>query len=365
MKNFKYYILLFEEHTRAFDYATFKMRTSRLKRFAAYAQRRGAKNPLDVGAEDIQSFIESLRAWRSPEGVPYQAATIRNILLPVKQFFSFLYRNEFILVNPMEHVSASIKGPHKTRGIFTRDEINRFLDSIETKGPRDLRNRALFELAYSSGLRLGEIIQLNMSDIDLAGRILLVRDGKGKKDRMVPFSETAAVFLKKYMEGARKKFITQLKFNDEKALFLSRFGRLQCKSINWALDSILKQAGVEKGNRSMHSFRHTCATHLLEAGADIRYVQELLGHESIETTVRYTRLLFENIKRAYRSAHPRENEYYEEVDEKYLSELQKFKERVRRQSIENEIEYHRKQKRLQARRTAEASNNDTVDEKDE
>ena len=221
----------------------------------------------------------------------------------------------------MENISFELKELLKQREIFARDEINAFLDCIPVK---DFLKKAVFELMYSSGLRVSEIVNLNLSDIDLSERTLAVREGKGSKDRFVPFSEVACMFLKRYIDKGRKG----LGYREDDALFLTEYGRISGSTIRKYFGEILKRANITRKHLTVHSIRHTCATHLLESGADVRYVQELLGHETIETTVKYTHLMMENLKRAYKSGHPRENEYYEEVDAEYLENIDKLKSEI-------------------------------------
>ena len=188
----------------------------------------------------------------------------------------------------------------------------------------------MFELMYSSALRIGDIVNLNVSDVDMKERVLTIRCGKGSKDAYVPFSETALVFLRKYVSGERNRLAKRARKNERSALFFKARGRIT-KAVIWnRFDRILKNAHIEKQDRSVHSIRHSTATHLLENGADIKYVSELLRHDNLETTARYTHLTSESIKRAYKSAHPRENEYYEEITEEYLNELDRLIDELKR-----------------------------------
>jgi site-specific recombinase XerD len=248
---------------------------------------------------------------------------------------AFLYRNDYILTNPMEGYVGEVRVMEEPKEIFTTEEMALFLDAIDVDAPQGLRNRALFELLYSSGLRVSEAVNLNVPDIDLAGRVLIVRLGKGSKDRFVPFSDVAAIFLARYLEHGRGETVRYRTFKDEGALFLTSYGRITYVTIRNVFRDTLAAAGIEKRRRTVHSIRHSCATHLLEAGADVRYVQELLGHESIETTVRYTHLMAERLKQAYKSAHPRENEYFEEIDDEYLKRLEELTEEIVRSREKN------------------------------
>jgi integrase/recombinase XerD len=174
-----------------------------------------------------------------------------------------------------------------------------------------------------------------VGDYDAANRLLLIRESKWGKDRVVPVSQVAAAFVEKQIAGRRK----------EEPMFGSRRFRLSQTRIRKVFKRRLKESGIDKPGATLHSIRHATATHLLLNGAPIRYVQELLGHESIETTVRYTHVLTENLKRIYRQFHPRENALYKEVTKEYVDRLAEFKAELMRVRGEN-----RKEKTVERKR---------------
>ena len=188
------------------------------------------------------------------------------------------------------------------------------------------RDRALFELMYASGLRIAEALGLDVTDIKLEERMVLVRLGKGGKDRYVPFSRTAQQSIIQYLSLERTKYRVTLEGTG--ALFLHGKGRLSYKTANQHWHLALEKAHLEDRNYTLHSLRHACATHLLVAGADIRYVQELLGHESLSTTQRYTSLTTERLKAAYRTYHPRETDQFQEITKDYEQGLKSLKEEI-------------------------------------
>jgi len=248
---------------------------------------------------------------------PLAVNTRKELFIATRLLFKCLYVEECIMVNPIQNIVYKPKGGGYQRGILTLDEMNRFLDGIDETKIFGSRDRAMFELMYSSGLRVGDISRLNVDDVDFESRMVLVREGKFSKDRMVPVSKVAMTFLKRYLDGRRRK---------SNILFTGQCGiRLSPNAINRRCKKWLDETGVYRKGYCAHSIRHSTAVHLLLNGADLRYVQELLGHESIETTVTYTHDLHENIKRIYRSFHPRENIYFKEVDEKYVNRLMAFK----------------------------------------
>ena len=331
MKGFEYYILLFENYLNGIGYkpATIRGIKRSVNLFVDYTREKKRENIPDVTEGDISDFVLKLKSTDTRFGKPLKPGSLKAGVSNLRRFFSFLYRNEYLLVNPMENF-PEIKNIEARKEIFTLDEMNGFLDSIDVNKPGGLLKRAIFELVYSSGLRISEAVKLNLTDIDLASRILAVRQGKGSKDRFVPFSDVACLFLKKYIDTGRKNQVRYLTFKDEGAVFLSPYGRIKDITIRNYFRDILKNAGIERKSRTVHSIRHSTATHLLEAGADVRYVQELLGHESIETTVRYTHLMMESLKKAYKSAHPRENKFFEEIDDEYLKDIENLKQEIMR-----------------------------------
>ncbi len=235
----------------------------------------------------------------------------------VHDLFRCLYARDLILTNPCQSYRPKIKREGIKRAVLSEAEMARILDGIPIDDPVRLRDRALFELLYSSGLRIGEALKLKVSDVDVENRMVLIRRGKGGKDRVEPVSETAMSFLKLHLENSGN--------GKEDLVFKGVKGRLTSSTVNDRFKKMAVKAGVEKKHLSVHSIRHSVATHLLEHGADLRYVQELLGHESIETTVIYTHCLTESLKRMYKTHHPRENESYRETDAEYRNRLYEFK----------------------------------------
>jgi len=271
----------------------------------------------DVSREDLFLYINFLRDYISIRtGKSYAERTIVTILGSVKLLFSVLCQSGKLISNPARDIRLKQKGQSDEKAIFTMDEIVLFLEGLDIDQPLGLRDRTMFELMYSSGLRSGEVVALKMKDIDFTDRIIRIREGKFSKDRFVPVSEVAMLFLKSY---ARRR-------SPETPVFLSsNGGHLQGSSINRRLAVYFSGTEFENRGLSAHSFRHSCATHLLESGADLRYVQELLGHESVETTVIYTHQMTESLKKVYKSYHPRENSYFKEVGDEYLERIEELK----------------------------------------
>lgn len=269
------------------------------------------KDLRDIGTDEIKGFMIFLSGKKE-----LSKQSKKMIFGAIRLLFKCLYLLEMILTNPTQDYFIKPDGKDGIREILTLDEMSNLLDSIEIESEKGMRNRAMFELMYSSGLRIGEVCNIKIEDIDFTERILLIRQGKFSKDRIVPVSDVAMSFLNKYLDGRIEK-------KEE-----SVFGKIKKERIRKIFSGYLRNIGIERENLTVHSIRHSIATHLLEAGADLRYVQELLGHTSIETTAVYTHTPIESLKRIYKIYHPRENEYFEDVSDEYLMKLREFKEKI-------------------------------------
>jgi site-specific recombinase XerD len=274
----------------------------------------------DVTAKDIEEYLKYLDEYVSKKTEhKLSPASKINMLLAVKQLFKCLSFNDLILINPAQDIVNIKKKVSPPKEIFSREQIATLLDEIDINSLHGLRDKAIFELLYSSGLRISESANLNIEDIDFNDRIILIRQSKFSKDRIVPVSDVALYYIKVYL-GKR--------LNSKGAVFIGKNGRIRKAQIGKRFREILREKGLYKPRLSVHSLRHSIATHLLEAGADLRYVQEILGHNSVDTTSHYTHLFYESLKRIYKTYHPRENEYFREVDSEYLANLHRLKEEI-------------------------------------
>lgn len=304
--------------------------------FFSWLQCKGIHDIRLTGKKDILEYHAVLRQLKSKRsGEILSASTVNSRYHAVCLVFSVLYRNGIMEKNPCHGLELDIResGVYKRRPM-TRAEINEFLENIDTGTPVGLRDRTLFELMYSSGLRVSEATNLRIEDIDFITRQIIVR-GKFNRERAVPISKVARDFLLVYL-GQRIE-------QGEGAVFAGNRGMDENIAITSAYISerfryLLRKYDMDKKEISTHSMRHSTATHLLENGASIRHVQELLGHKSIEATVRYTQLQVDNIKKVYRKYHPRENKLYEAVDEQYMRRfelLQKEAQMMRKKTCKN------------------------------
>jgi len=287
--------------------------------FLRWLSRRGVSDLRSVGKKELLAYHGHLARVKSKRtGENLAANTINSRFHSVCALFSVLYRAGAITENPSHGLDLDLPLPGGwRRRPLSREEINRFLESIDTDSAQGLKDRTLFELIYSSGLRVAEAASLTVGDIDFERRVMVVR-GKFDRDRVVPFSEVAQAFLQHYLKE-------RISCSDE-WVFRGNAGagkgrHIASTSISERFRTLLRRFDMDRKEISTHSIRHSTATHLLENGASVRHVQELLGHRNIESTVRYTHVMTDSLARVYRRHHPREHELFEAVDEAYHKRL--------------------------------------------
>jgi len=257
-------------------------------------QSAGLFDPRQVDTLAIRGYLTVLYRKNSK-------ATIARKLSAVRSFFRFLMRQGVIESNPAEGVLTP-KQEKRIPSHLTVDDMFRLLDAVPDGRLFDLRNRAIFETLYATGVRISELAGLDTIDLDLHGKRIKVH-GKGNKDRMALLGDKAARAIRDYRERLYQE--TGIALEHGGPLFLNKFkGRLTTRSMARCLDQLVRSCGM-RVPVSPHTLRHSFATHMLNAGADLRAVQELLGHESLSTTQKYTHVSIDRLMEAYDKAHPR------------------------------------------------------------
>jgi len=235
----------------------------------------------------------------------YSKSTVARKLATLRSFYKFLAKRGQINSNPV----VTIRTPRQDKKLprfLEYEEVKRLLETPPTTNWLGTRDRAIMETLYSTGIRVSELVALNMDDIDFLGEVIHVR-GKGKKERITPIGTSALQATQHYMEFRDKRAQSSTNF-DPKVLFVNKHGgRLSTRSVRRKMDKYLRMAGLDPAI-SPHTLRHSFATHMLNNGADLRSVQELLGHQSLSTTQIYTHLSTAKLKDVYQNAHPRETE---------------------------------------------------------
>jgi integrase/recombinase XerC len=256
-----------------------------------------AVTPEEVDPLAVRSFLAALT--RQGLGKRSQGRA----LSAVRSLFRFACREGTLEANPAQAVRTP-KYPKKLPRHLRPGEVENLIEAPAAgDGPLALRDRAILELLYATGLRVGELVSLDWGMIDLAARVLRVM-GKGRKERMVPFGRPAAEALRSWLAVWDEVRAPQALADDEPAFLSGRGGRLSDRSVRHMIDKWVAGAALPPGVHP-HTLRHTFATHLLENGADLRTIQELLGHSSLSTTQKYTHLEVERLLAVYRDAHPR------------------------------------------------------------
>lgn len=255
----------------------------------------GRETLLGVRCEDVQRFLAFLRERA------YSKSTTARKLATLRSFYKFCLKRAYVTGNPL----VTIRTPKQDKRLpkfLEEEEVRRLLDTPDVATLLGARDRAMLETMYSTGIRVSELVDLNIADVDFVGEALHVR-GKGKKVRITPIAPTALAWIRRYMDMRRAD--ARAASFDPESLFVNKHGqRLSTRSVRRKLDKYLIRAGLDP-SVSPHTLRHSFATHLLNRGADLRSVQQLLGHQSLSTTQIYTHVTTARMKQAYDEAHPR------------------------------------------------------------
>ena len=251
-----------------------------------------AVDPTTADARRLRRYA----AWLG--GRDYAASTVARRLASLRSFFRYHRRQGAVTSDPAGGL-RNPKQPKRLPKLLRVEDVIRILDSVPTGTASGVRDRAMYETLYGGGLRVGELVGLNLDDVDPTQDLVKVR-GKGRRERLCPVGPMAMSWLAKWVS------LREPKKSGEPAMFLNRFGtRLSSRSVGRLLEDHLLVLGLASANASPHTLRHSFATHLLDRGADLRSVQELLGHRSLATTQIYTHITQERLLDAYQSAHPR------------------------------------------------------------
>jgi integrase/recombinase XerD len=272
-----------------------------LRRYTDFLESQGVKDAASARDEDVASFVAHMSAAKTAEGKPYKAASVARALASVRAFHRFLLLEGQSQYDPAADVVRP-KVPRNLPRPLTVAEVSMLIDCASGSEPASLRDRALLELLYGAGLRVSELVTLDVDDLDLEEPSVRVM-GKGSKERVVPMGGYARDALTQYLRDGRPSLATR---RSRAALFLNQRdgGRLTRQGCTDVLASYVSRARIRR-KVSPHTLRHSFATHLLEGGADVRVVQELLGHASVATTQIYTLVTREHLREVYVTSHPR------------------------------------------------------------
>jgi len=264
-----------------------------LKQYVKYLKKEGLADSRSVVRKNITDFLFFLRRRMAP-------VSIARVLSSIKSFHKFLLREKITLQDPSDLIETP-KLEKKIPNFLTLDEVTEILKAPNLKKTQGIRERAILELMYATGLRVSELVKLKVSDVNLDVGFIKCK-GKGSKERIVPLGGVASRFLQKYLQEARDKLLRK---KITPYIFLAQGGRAISRQSVWKMmKAMVKKCRIKK-KVSPHTLRHSFATHLLERGANLRSVQEMLGHSSITTTQIYTHVNQRRLKKIHSQFHPR------------------------------------------------------------
>ena len=288
---------------KQYSQQTIKTRRDQLGVFIRWCVDRSLENPHDITRPVLEGYQSYLFNYRKRNRQPLSFRTQYGMLVPLRVWFRWMTRANYIPHNPALDLELPRTGHYLPKHVLSAEEVERVLQQPNVSDPIGLRDRAIVETLYSTGIRRGECVQLKLYDIDLSNGTVFVRQGKGKKDRVVPIGDRAISWIEEYLCKVRPGLAVE---PDDRTLFLSQYGEpISRDHLSGMVHDYVEAAKVGKGG-GPHLLRHTMATLMLDNGADLRFLQEILGHENISTTQIYTHVSIRQLKLVHASTHPAE-----------------------------------------------------------
>jgi integrase/recombinase XerD len=284
---------------------TVRSYTYHLRKFMAYLLEMNIRDVQDVTTKVILDYQKHCYYFENRNGCQDTIKSQNNHLKVVKDFFRFLQEEDYLAHNPAKDVVYAKEPKMLPKIILTKQEVRRIIQQPKTDTLLGYRDRIILEVFYSTGIRRDELRNLKVEDVDYEEGYLRVNQGKGDKDRVVPLGKIACRYVENYIKGVRPELS---KPKRRKELFLSKWGnRMGKNTIGELVVKYARRANIKK-KVTCHTFRHSCATHMVRNKASIRHVQEMLGHKSLETTQKYIQLTITDLKEAHKKYHPRERQ---------------------------------------------------------
>ncbi|EEI9693454.1 site-specific tyrosine recombinase XerC [Salmonella enterica] len=272
--------------------------------FVTWCEERGLMYAPQISLEWLESYQRHLRNYRKADGNTLVLNGQLNRLSAIKNFFRWLLKRHVILYNPADLLELPKGESHLPAQVFSEQETRQVLGSLDTETPLGLRNRAILELFWSTGIRRMELANLLLRDVDFTRGVVNVRQGKGRKDRVVPVGHEALGWLGRYLREVRPRLAQR---GDSGHLFLTNRGAgLKRGTLTWLAGQVIREKARLDKPGACHIFRHSMATQMLDNGADTRHIQAILGHEKLETTQVYTRVAIAPLQRVHGKTHPAE-----------------------------------------------------------
>jgi integrase/recombinase XerD len=292
------------EGVLAYSVQTIAAQRHAIARFIAWCDERGLSKPQDITRPILERYQRHLYHYRKHNGAPLSVSAQLNLLLPLQAWFKWLTKQNHILYNPAADLDLPTRPKTLPKGLLTISQVEHVIGACEVHTLEGLRMRAMLEVLYSTGVRRMELANLKLYDIDIERGSLMVRHGKGAKDRLVPMGARACAWVDQYLKHARPELSEQNERMDEHHVFLDDDG--QAYPLGRLGDQVKKhltQSGIDQPG-ACHLLRTACATHMLENGADIRFIQSLLGHAKLDTTQIYTQVSLTKLKEVHNATHP-------------------------------------------------------------
>ena len=286
---------------RNYSERTVGNRETYLRYFILWCDERGLSRPQEITRPILERYQRYMFLYRKKDGKPLSTRSQATRVTPIRAWFKWLTKTNRILYNPASDLDLPRMEQRLPKHILTASEADSVMNTLDIGSATGLRDRAILETFYSTGIRRMELIGLNQYDIDYERGTLMVRQGKGKKDRMIPIGERALAWIQKYRDEARPQFALGV---DDGTLFLSQLGEAFTPNrLTQMVRDTIDAAKINKRG-SCHLFRHTMATLMLENGADIRFIQAMLGHVELSTTQIYTQVSIVKLNEIHTLTHP-------------------------------------------------------------
>ena len=288
-----------------------------LRVFLGWLNGKGIKDLKQVDQELFETYKAWLSGYTSRNGEPLRVGTVRERIFTPQRWFAWLKKKGGLDFDPIAGVKAPRRKKQLPRGVMRTDEIRKLMEQPDLRSVIGYRDRTIMEVLYSTGARAAELTGLRVPDINLQKKMMYIRNGKGGKDRFVPLSTPCCRFLDRYLDVIRPELVAGMRPSGNNwlkksetgkdLLFLSIYGGpMGTVWLGAMMKNYIRKAGITKVLSPVHSFRHSVATHLLEGGMDIRYVQVLLGHNNINSTQIYTHVERQTLQTLLKKYHPRE-----------------------------------------------------------
>ena len=297
------YVLRYLEWLQVHNYAapTVQNRQSYLGVFVAWCSERGLATPREITKPILERYQRSLYTHRKTNGEPLTFRAQHARLIPIRAFFKWLARQNYLLYNPASEIELPRLEHRLPKHVLTKAEVEQVLAQPDITESMGLRDRAILEVFYSTGMRRSELMNLSLFDLDRERGTVMIRQGKGKKDRMIPIGERAVAWIDRYQTQVRPELVVE---RGNATLFLTQAGEsFTPDRLTQLVRGYVNAADIGKTG-SCHLLRHTMATLMLENGADIRYIQAMLGHAELSTTPIYTQVSIRKLKEIHSATHP-------------------------------------------------------------